>query len=257
MQHEARWYNLTGFCLRPGIGEIMDPWRIKIIWPFYFDGLFFSKEKEPRLQWWIFWRRVAAGLSSGQQTQMFSTISKVLLPVRSKKRKKTKTKPIKVSPQERREMWLFAANLERIEISGKIELGRELVSSPSKNLSWHGALWALSRIGSRQLLYGPANKVVPPGEVYSWLNTLKKKELKPPQTLINAVISMSRLTGDRTRDLQTTFRQEIIEWLQLLGASEEELKPLRQVIPFADREKNQVFGESLPEGLILEEVNEK
>jgi len=256
-QHEARWYNLTGFCLRPGTGEVTDPWRIKKIWPFYFEGLVFSKEMEPRLQWWIFWRRVAAGLGPGQQTQIFSAMSNALLPVRSKRRKRAKVKPIKISQEERREMWLFAANLERLEISGKIELGRELISNLVKNRSWQGALWALSRIGSRQPLYGPANKVVPPGEVSSWLETLKKQELKQPRKLINAAVSMARLTGDRTRDLQTAFRQEVITWLQLLGAGEKKLEPLRKAVPLAGKEKNHAFGESLPEGLILEQVDEK
>lgn len=256
-QHEARWYNLTGFCLRPGTGEVTDPWRIKKIWPFYFEGLVFSKEMEPRLQWWIFWRRVAAGLGSGQQTQIFSAMSNALLPVRSKRRKRAKVKPIKVSQEERREMWLFAANLERLEISGKIELGRELISNLVKNRSWQGALWALSRIGSRQPLYGPANKVVSPGEVSSWLEALKKQELKQPRKLINAAVSMARLTGDRTRDLQTAFRQEVITWLQVLGAGEKKLKPLRKVVPLAGTERNQAFGESLPEGLILEQADDK
>jgi hypothetical protein len=256
-QHEARWYNLAGFCLRPGTGEATDPWRVKKIWPFYFDGLVFSKETEPRLQWWIFWRRVAAGLSSGQQTQIFSAMSSALLPVQSKRRKRAKVKPVKVSPQERCEMWLFAANLERLETSSKIELGREIISNLVKNRWWQGALWALSRIGSRQPLYGPANKVVPPGEIASWLEALKKIEMKQPRKLIKAAVSMARLTGDRTRDLQTAFREEIITWLQLLGAGEKKLEPLRKAIPLAEKEKNHAFGESLPEGLILEQVDDK
>ena len=256
-QHEARWFNLTGFCLRPGIGEFMDPWRIKKIWPFCFDGLVFSKEMEPRLQWWIFWRRVAAGLGSGQQTQIFSAMSGALLPVQSKRRKRAKVKPVKVSPQERCEMWLFAANLERLEISGKIELGREIVTDLVKDRSWQGALWALSRIGSRQPLYGPLNKVVPPGEALSWLKALKKLELKQPRKLINTAISMARLTGDRTRDLQTPFRQEIITWLQLLGAGEKKLEALRKVVPLEGKEKDLAFGESLPEGLILDRIDDK
>nr|HDN01091.1 molecular chaperone DnaK [Deltaproteobacteria bacterium] len=256
-QHEARWYNLAGFCLRPGTGEATDPWRVKKIWPFYFDGLVFSKETEPRLQWWIFWRRVAAGLSSGQQTQIFSAMSSALLPVQSKRRKRAKVKPVKVSPQERCEMWLFAANLERLETSSKIELGREIISNLVKNRWWQGALWALSRIGSRQPLYGPANKVVPPGEIASWLEALKKIEMKQPRKLIKAAVSMARLTGDRTRDLQTAFREEIITWLQLLGAGEKKLEPLRKAIPLAGKEKNHAFGESLPEGLILEQVDDK
>lgn len=65
---------------------------------------------------------------------------------------------------------------------------------------------------------------------------------------------MARLTGDRTRDLQAAFRQEVITWLQLLGAGEEELEPIRKTVALAGKERNQAFGESLPEGLILEQV---
>ncbi len=253
-QHEARWYNLAGFCLRPGVGEVMDPWRIKRVWPLYFDGLVFSKAREPRLQWWIFWRRIAAGLGSGQQTQIFSAMSSALLPAQSKRHRRGKAKQIKVSQEERREMWLFAANLERLEISSKINLGRELLSLLVKTRAgWQGALWVLSRIGSRQPLYGPANKVVSPGEVSSWLEILKKQEWKQPRKLTEAVISMARLTGDRIRDLQPRVRQVVITWLQLLGARENDLEPLRKVVSLAEGERDQAFGESLPEGLILEQ----
>lgn len=233
---------------------MMDPWRIKRIWPIYFKGLVFSRARESRLQWWIFWRRVAAGLGSGQQAQIFSSMSGVLLPGQAKRHRRTRTRQIKVSQEERREMWLFAANLERLEISSKIELGRELLSMLIKTRSaWQGSLWVLSRIGSRQPLYGPANKVVPPKEVYSWLKALKRQEWRQPIRLFESVISMARLTGDRIRDLQPTARQDIINWLQLLGAKEGDLEPLRDVVSFAKRERDQAFGESLPEGLILEQ----
>ncbi|RPI55114.1 MAG: hypothetical protein EHM49_02315, partial [Deltaproteobacteria bacterium] len=78
-----------------------------------------------------------------------------------------------------------------------------------------------------------------------------------PRKLVNAAVSMARLTGDRTRDLQTAFRQEVITWLQLLGAGEKKLEPLRKAVPLAGKEKSHAFGESLPEGLILEQVDDK
>nr|QNO42414.1 hypothetical protein ODADPOMJ_00007 [Methanosarcinales archaeon ANME-2c ERB4] len=99
--------------------------------------------------------------------------------------------------------------------------------------------------------------MVSSGEVSSWLEALKKQELKQPRKLINAAVSMARLTGDRTRDLQTAFRQEVITWLQLLGAGEKKLEPLRKAVPLAGKEKNHAFGESLPEGLILEQADDK
>jgi molecular chaperone DnaK (HSP70) len=253
-QHEARWFNLAGFCLLPGFGEATDPWRIKKVWPLYFEGLVFPREGEPRLQWWIFWRRVAAGLSSGQQTQMFSSIAHVLSPgqPKTKKRKRSKSKAVKVSGAELREMWLLAANLERLEIARKTELGRSLVEMLGKLKTWPGGLWSLSRIGGRQPLYGPVNKVVPPGEVTSWLKALRKEEWEGKGRIVNAAVSMARLTGDRVRDLHPSARQDVITWLQVVGAGERQLDPLNRLVPFEARERSRVFGENLPEGLILE-----
>ena len=31
-QHLGRWYNLVGFCLRPGFGDPMDRFRIEQLW---------------------------------------------------------------------------------------------------------------------------------------------------------------------------------------------------------------------------------
>ncbi len=252
-QHEARWLNLLGFCMRPGLGEVNDPWRIKKIWPLFFEGLTFPKDQGVRLQWWIFWRRVAGGLGTGQQTQLFSTISRVLLPAQSKAKRRKKAKPLKVSKEERREIWLVGANLERLDVEKKIALGEETLKLACKDHSpWN--LWVLSRLGARQPLYGPADRVVPPGRIIQWLEQLKREEWKQPKLLAGAVVSMARLTGDRTRDLTGEARQELATFLQVLGVDEAATKPLKEFVPLAGADRAQAFGESLPEGLILEEA---
>ncbi len=255
-QHEARWFNLTGFCLRPGSGEATDTWRMKQVWPLYFQGLVHGKQIECRLQWWIFWRRVCAGLGAGHQKQIFSSMQRAILPEQQKKKRRRKrgtpAKPIKVPQEELRQMWLFAASLERLDVKDKIEMGRRLVADVARASVWNGLLWALSRIGARQPLYGPANKTVPPAEVWSWLNALKKKELSGKH-LVQCIISLARLTGDRTRDLSASARQELDVWLEVLGASDEQRLPLRELVEVRGAEKSTAFGESLPEGLVLSE----
>jgi hypothetical protein len=171
---------------------------------------------------------------------------------KTKKRKRSKSKAVKVSGAELREMWLLAANLERLEIARKTELGRSLVEMLGKLKTWPGGLWSLSRIGGRQPLYGPVNKVVPPGEVTSWLKALRKEEWEGKGRIVNAAVSMARLTGDRVRDLHPSARQDVITWLQVVGAGERQLDPLNRLVPFEARERSRVFGENLPEGLILE-----
>ncbi len=70
-EHEARWLNLTGFCMRPGFGDAFDGERIRNLWKIYLGGLGFDKASQNRLEWWIFIRRIAAGLKAGQQRQFF------------------------------------------------------------------------------------------------------------------------------------------------------------------------------------------
>ncbi len=252
VEHEARWFNLTGFCLRPGIGDPLDPWRIKKVWPLYFEGLFHVKKLEARLQWWIFWRRVCAGLTSGQRTQLFSMVAPVLLPPKKGRRKKAKQ--FKPPIEEARQMWLFAGNLERIEIDKKIALGDNILNILSKSPFQKELLWVLGRLGARVPLYGPANKVVPSSQVMKWFSNLKKLELKGQnKATINCLLSMARICGDRARDLSKKDREEICLFLELLGAKPDELLPLKEFQEVESAERDKAFGEHLPEGLILKE----
>ncbi len=249
-QMESRWFNLLGFCMRPGLGEVNDPWRIKKIWPLFFEGLNFARNQGARLQWWIFWRRVAGGLGTGQQTQLFSTVSGILLPQSVKGKRRRKAKPPKVTKEERREIWLCAANLERLEVQKKIELGEEILKTVCREQHpW--AIWVFSRIGARQPLYGPADRVVPPGRVSQWLEQIRRVDWRKPGLISGAVISMARVTADRARDLSAQTRQELATYLETIGTDHSKTEPLRAFVPLAGTDKVHAFGESLPEGLIL------
>ncbi len=251
LMHEARWFNLAGFCLRPGFGDPADPWRMKKVWPLSFEGLSNVNRLEARLQWWIFWRRVAGGLSSGQQLQFFAPVLQVLVPGKRSRRKK-RTKVFKPTPEEARQMWLLAGNMERLEIDTKEALGAQAISVMPKTRFKKDLLWTLGRLGARVPLYGPANKVVPASVVIRWIETLKKYEFKDElAALIGCVISMARLCGDRARDLPEKVRQDIAIWLELLGARPDQTFPLMQLQEIEQKERNRAFGEHLPEGLIL------
>ncbi len=257
LMHEARWFNLTGFCMRPGFGEPSDPWRMKKIWPLSFKGLSHVRKLEARLQWWIFWRRVAGGLSSGQQTQLFSSVSQVLVPSKRSRRKK-KVKAFKPLPEEARQMWLFAANLERIDTQSKMALGDQIVAMLPKSSFKKDLLWSLGRIGARVPLYGPANRVVPSSKVLSWIEGLKRQEYKNElPALLGSVVSMARICGDRARDLPEKAREEIALWLELLGAGPDQVEPLRKFRQMEEDERDRVFGEHLPEGLVLTDGEEE
>src|SRR5229473_2033296 len=78
--HEARWLNLCGFCLRPGLGFPSDDYRIEQARRVYASGLQFANQVQNEIEWWIFWGRVAGGLNKNQQTDLFQRLSPALLP---------------------------------------------------------------------------------------------------------------------------------------------------------------------------------
>jgi hypothetical protein len=55
-EHERLWLNLAGFCLRPGVGEALDPWRIEQLWALHAQGLAHGGESQNWSEWWTLWR---------------------------------------------------------------------------------------------------------------------------------------------------------------------------------------------------------
>ncbi len=240
---ESIWMNLLGFGLRPGIGESFDPQRMKQLWRLYPGGAAFSKHPRVRLEWWIMWRRVAAGLTPGQQRQFFQDVSAFLLG------KKGEIK--KVTPQENLEIWMAAANMEKLYSKEKIELGRKLlaVTTAKKLKTQH--LWALSRLGARELLYGPADRVIPPDEVSNWIEQLIGYSWSNPNTAGQIVAQLARKTGDRSRDLDDKVQAAVLDWMAQNDMSEEHQRRVREIVPLAHQDQDAMFGESLPQGIIL------
>jgi len=250
---EAQWFNLMGYTMRPGLGDPLDAWRMKMIWPLWFKGLFFPNEKENRLQWWIFWRRVAGGLSPGQQEQVFSQAARVVMPQKTgRKRKKGLISP-KVSREERRQVWFLIGSLEKISPERKAAVARFLLKGITEKKAPKEVLWLFGKLGARHPFYGPIDRTVPPQEVGLWLKDLRKYNVGHGVALFKAVISMARMTGDRTRDLTSQDRKEIATWLQLMGAEESAIQPLLEVVPPEAEDRTYSFGEELPQGLILED----
>ncbi|WP_029816349.1 hsp70 family protein, partial [Vibrio parahaemolyticus] len=78
-QHEKNWLRLAGFALRPGFGDPTDSWRIEQVWGLYQQNIQF-KNHQGWTDWWVFWRRIAGGLSQEQQETILADIAKYLHP---------------------------------------------------------------------------------------------------------------------------------------------------------------------------------
>ncbi|MDM8523921.1 Hsp70 family protein [Desulfococcaceae bacterium HSG8] len=240
---ESRWLNLTGFCMRPGFGDGFDEHRIKQLWKIYKKGPIHINNAQARSEWWILWRRIAGGLKPGQQRQFIQDLTPIMMP-----KKGTKTK---IPPQERLEIWMAVANMEQLLVKDKIKWGRQLLSEIPWKKYKPQHFWSLSRIGARSLLYGPADRVIPPDEVSSWIETIMSHDWHNPKPVVSALAQMGRKTGDSVRDIDSSLGNGIIDRISSYDFSKPHIRILKDVITMARQEENTIFGESLPSGIVL------
>ena len=241
--HEARWMNLTGYCLRPGFGDSLDPDRIKRAWKIYNQGPAHPRQNQVQSEWWIMWRRLAGGLTPGQQRQVSQDIGRLLQPKKGKKSR--------LPAQLQIELWMTVANLERLYVKDKIQWGRQLLAQLTPKQTRPQHLWSLSRIGARALLYGSTDRVVPPKEATRWLEDLLKHEWPNAKAAGTAIAQIARKTGDRTRDIEDLMAEQIVNWMAPHSELSSQQCLLKEVVPIARQEEQALFGESLPVGLIL------
>ena len=235
---EIRWLNLAGFCLRPGFGYPGDDFRIEQARRLYSDGITHSNQVQCEIDWWIFWGRLAGGLNRNQQADVYQRLSGVLLP-RGNKR------PQRVNAALLREMWRTASSLELLPLGTKTELGDALIKRIRAGDYKESELWCLSRIGARELFYGPINLVVPPAAVTRWADALLNLAGAG-----DALAALGRRTDDPTRDLPAAARQAIRSKLEAMPHPARLLAVLDGEAG-DDRTLGRIFGEELPSGLVL------
>jgi len=237
--HELRWLNLTGLCLRPGFGSPGDDLRIEQARRIFASGLTFGNQAQNEIDWWIFSGRVSGGLNRNQQQDLYQRLSGALIPKGAK--------PKRLNPSLSREMWRCASSLELLPVGTKTELGNALLKRIRSKDYGASEMWCLGRLGSRKLLYGPNNLVVPATTVTRWIDQV----LSLPDAA-EALTSMARHTGDTSRDVPPATVDLIDKALakhpkrdvlmaMLAGEGQDELSAL-----------GRVFGEELPSGLVIQ-----
>jgi molecular chaperone DnaK (HSP70) len=248
--HEARWLNVAGFCLRPGHGAPLDDWRTRQMWRVFNDGLAHEKSEQCRLAWWIAWRRIAGGLSKGQQEQIYDRLAQLFLP---SPKQKTKWNQVKPTKQEAAEMWRVLANLERLDVGHKMklceELARRLESKKSRTDGIY--FWALGRLAARAPLYGPLNAVVPPAAAAPWIEQLVDADWPNPELAAFPMAQLGRRTGDRSRDIEPELRARLAAKLRTAPNGERCAHLVEQIVSLEAREQRVALGDSLPPGLRL------
>ena len=252
-RHESRWFNLAGFCLRPGTGYPLDENRIKALWPTFHQGVKHAKDLQCWADWWVLWRRVAAGLNRAHHEEIHRRLVSLLLPAKGGTAAKKPSRP-KPEAHELAEIWRCAASLERLDANLKEPLGDALVKDVARPGLPPHALWCLGRLGARIPLYGPANTVVPPEKASRWARALLDRTFAPGRETADATFALAqlaRVSGDRARDLDDSLRLEVLARLGALGAEEETLRPVREFHELESSQQSQALGDALPTGLRL------
>ena len=247
--HEMRWINLAGFTLRPGFGDMADENRMRRLYNATRNGLYFVSDPNARIEWWVLWRRVSAGLKEDQQRELFYRLHPFLTNERDITRRGGWPRPTK---GEVPEMWRAAASLELLDATQKKLLGERILEELEDEGPSAAFFWALGRVGARQLAYAPANHAVPPALSEPWLKTLLAMDWAGNPMAIFAAVSIARRTGDRTRDVSEALRLKSIDKLKKSGATEHDLDAVKNVIEIQSTDRKVIFGDALPPALKLE-----
>ena len=252
--HEARWLNLLGYSLRPGYGVALDDWRVTETWR-SINGKLAHGTPAIRNESLILWRRLAGGLSRGQQAAI---VEPLLASVRAMSKKmtgqKAKAGSVILRPEESVEVWRLLGSMELLSPSVKQEIGDLIIlllDKPKLKPARDAMVWALGRIGQRKPLYGPLNSVVDVGIVENWLVSFLVIDNPTPIEQL-AVVQLSRKVNDRYRDLDDQLRTKIIGWLERTSANPTFYDLVEQGGSFDAEQQGKIFGESLPQGLRLE-----
>jgi hypothetical protein len=240
-----------GYSLRPGYGLAVDDWRVAETWRMV-RGNLAHHTAATRNESWILWRRIAGGLSAGQQRAVADPL---LGPLRGLHRRLTNGKgrggEFGFRPQESTEMWRLLGSLELLDVETKVDLGQmllDLLSKRSMQSVRSAATWAMGRLGARSPVYGPLNTVVPAGVAADWLRTLTESGCVDDAVTL-AVMQMARRTDDRFRDVPDPLRSAAIDWLSAHDAPPHYMELVRVGGQLDAEEQGRVFGEALPKGL--------
>ncbi len=245
--HERVWLSLVGFCLRPGFGYPLDDWRVEQLWKTYSHSIQFVNERQNWTEWWTLWRRIAGGLNTEAQEQIFKDISKFLNPAAA--RQAGVAKQVKIRAYD--DMVRLSGVLERLPVNKKIILCEWLLKRLQKSSEPNQTWWAVGRIASRIPFHGSDHNVIPADVVSTWLQQLLKVDWKKIPQVGFAATLIARMSGDRARDLDDAIRLKVVEKLRISKAPNSWIEMVESYKELDEREAKQVFGEALPPGLML------
>jgi hypothetical protein len=239
-RHQLRWLNLSGFCLRPGLGGPGDAARIRDILAIVSNELACEDELQCQVQLLVLLRRIAGGIPASAQQALFQRQMS-----QAGRRKRGR-----VNRQLEYEEWRLLASLEHLLATTRASLGEKLLGKIKKEPGDAIYLWSLGRLGARIPLYGPLRSVVAAETVGTWLKVLLDLPLFTAAAQ-SAILLLARRTGEPSRDIDDALREKAITCLMTQGVTDDTIRLLSTYVPPEPEDAVRSFGESLPPGLEL------
>ena len=145
-------------------------------------------------------------------------------------------------------MWRTAASLELLPTGTKTELGEALLRRVKAGDFRESELWCLSRLGARELFYGPINQVLPPAVAGRWAEALlpwiclvPPMPWQPSRAAPKTLPGIWRPLRSRGCGVASKACRMPERYLAMLEGGEER----------DERTLGRIFGEELPSGLVL------
>ena len=240
--HEALFFNLAGWTLRPGFGFPSDEWRMRRLWSIWRASVNYHQDSKVWNEWWVMWRRVVGGLDAKQQRELLAAIEPWLNGTANPKGK------VRVKGDE--EMLKLLASLERIDPAHKVTWGEEVLGRIEADKDANTSGWCLARIGARVPFTGSVTTVVAPDRATDWADRLLKVNWKKIPMAAFAAAHIARRTDDRLRDIDGSVRAMVQNRLAQSG-QDELAQMVGEVVQLDAKQEGKFLGDALPQGLKL------
>jgi len=251
-EHEARWINMLGWCLRPGFGVAADDWRVHSTWRQVHNKLL-HRTASNASETIVLWRRIAGGFTQGQQRALFQDCwPRVRAAIAGGSQGQAS------SPNVTIELLRLIGSLEWLTLDEKVTVSEQAFQSLSrKKLELlHGPLlWTIGRIGSRVPIYATLQQVVSSTRIQNLLERmLGMDEAFASRHLAMyslCMMQLSRRTGDRYRDIPGSLRNRVVQHLQKLGSPALHVELVAEGGKLDEENAESIVGEVLPLGFRL------
>jgi hypothetical protein len=240
---EKHWWNILGYCLRPGNGDKLDSHRIDTLWKRYAHGVQ-CQHQQNISEFWVCWRRISSGLSVLMQEKIFNDIKAIIYTRKDQLNKKQLLGYV--------EKMRLIASLEKLSIGKRVDIGNYLVRQILKKGEDHLLWWMLGRVANRALFTNGAD-VISPDQVEIWLDKLIVLDLdkKFQSNAAKSYALMIQKTKDPLVDISVEKFNQMLTKLTSWRVSKNTLAFAKGGKLDNDEMNLYAIGEALPLGLVL------